>query len=341
MLIVLDNRFTGQDACIIFAAVLIILHKHRVDRRLVPGLVRMVQKRTQAHPADLDTAGCCAVYRAVLRVCSVQQLPLVAEGLTQYAIVHLNMRVGAAPGDVLRVLVCMLKRLQRAHTHVHVNNKHLSELFAALAQLANIWTQQLHSHKIPANHRYLLLDALTSLLRMPVEYSQEQLLHVQGLCVGMLTLRPCITLLVKVKQLLLYLCTSPQCIKKFLLKETLVTRLLRINTRDARIRREVLEMISYIIDCNGQQCLCTNFTEGVCHQVLLYCINTVPVPEASALCSYKNAAIVSIIVKSAAHGLHKPCAHSAARAQTREFFAKLPRTVCEELQLQQHLVPLL
>jgi hypothetical protein len=343
MLIVLDCRFTAQDACIIFAAVRIILQKHRVDPRLVPGLVRMLQKRTQGHPADLDTAGCCAVYLVVLRVCCTEQLTLVAEGLIEYALVHLRMRVGAAPGDVLRVIVCMLHRLQRARARILVNKQQLLQLFAALAELANTWTQQLCSSGSRAINRYMLLDALTSLLRMGHTYPQEQLLHAQGLCVGMLTLRPCITLLVKVKHLLANLCAAEQCqcVNKFLLKETLVARLLRINTRDARIRREVLEMLSYIIDCNGQQCLCTNFTEGVCHQVLLYCINTTPIAEASALCAYRNAAIVSTIVKSAAHGLHKRCAHSATRTQTLAFFAQLPRAVCDDLGLQPHLVPLL
>tara|TARA_Y100000389_G_scaffold9975_1_gene9320 strand:- start:119 stop:1288 length:1170 start_codon:yes stop_codon:yes gene_type:complete len=341
MLIVLDNRFQGQDASTIFATVCIILHRHRVDRRLVPGLVRMVQKRTQPRTADLDTAGCCAVYHAVLRACSVEQLPLVAEGVMQYALVHLSLRTSAAPSDVLRVLMGVLSRVQRSTARACINRQHLAPLFAALAELADAWTQQLLSPTSRASNRYLLVDTLTSLLRLGVEYPQQQLLQVQGLCVGMLALRPCVTLLVKAGHLLLHLCAAARGVDNFLLKETLVARLLRINTRDARIRREVLNMLSYIIDCNGQRCLCTNFTEGVCQQVLLYCMHTAPVPEASALCAYRNAEIVSTIVKSAAHGLHKRSAHSATRAQTLTFFAQLPRAVCDDLGLQPHVVHLL
>lgn len=342
MLIVLDNRFQGQDSCTILAAVRIILHRHRADRRLVPGLVRMVQKRTQPPATDLDTAGCCAVYHAVLRACSVEQLPLVAEGVMQYALVHLSLpAVRAPPRDVLRVLLCVLSRVLRSTAHAYINRQHLATLFAGLAQLADSWTQHLLSCTSRASNRYLLVDTLTCLLRMGVEYPQQQLLHVQGLCVGMLALRPCITLLTKVGRLLLHLCAAGRGMVDFLLKETLVARLLRINTRDARIRREVLNVLSYIIDCNARQCLCTNFTEGVCQQVLLYCINTAPVPEASALCAYKNAQIVSTIVKSAAQGSHKRCAHSSTRAQTLAFFAQLPPTVCEDLGLQPHLVALL
>ena len=341
MLIVLDNRFQGHDASTILAATRIILQRHRVDRRLVPGLVRMLQKRTQGPPTELDTAGCCAVYHAVVRACSVEQLPLVAEGVMQYALVHLRLRTSAAPGDVLRVLLCVFSRLQRSTARTYINKQHLPPLFAALSQLADAWTQQLLSPASRASNRYLLVDTLTSLLRVGGEYPQQHLLQVQGLCVGMLALRPCVTLLVKVRHLLLHVCTAAQGVEKILLKETLVARLLRINTRDARIRREVLDMLSYIVDCNSQRCLCANFTEGVCQQVLLYCINTAPVPEASALCAYKNADIVSTIVKSAAQGLHKRGAHSATRAQTLAFFAQLPRAVCDDLGLQPHLVALL
>ena len=143
MLMVLDNRFQAQDTCTIFAAVRIILHRHRVDRRLVPGLVRMVQKRTLPPITDLDTAGCCAVYQAVLRACSVEQLQLVAEGVMQYALVHLSLRASAAPSDVLRVLMGVLSRVQRSTARAYINRQLLAPLFAALAQLADAWTQEL------------------------------------------------------------------------------------------------------------------------------------------------------------------------------------------------------
>lgn len=342
MLIVLDNRFPSEDfACIIFRALQLILRRHRVDRRLVPGLMRMVQKRAQAAPAtELDCTGCCIVLRAVVRACSVEQLPLVADGLVQYALVHLDLRVGSVPGDVLWVFVCMFNRALRSTAWARVAcTKSLPALFGALAQLAS--TYRLLSPASRAKDRYLLVDALTALLRTSFEYPREHLLHVQGLCVGMLALRPCLVQLAKVKRLLLYICASNKHINEFVLKETLVARLLRIDSQDARIRREVLEMLSYIIDCNQRQCLCTNFAEGVCQQVLLYCINTAPVPEGSAMCSYCNAGIVSTIIQSAAQGQHKRGAHSAARAQTLEFLAQLPRAVRGDLGLQQHLVQLL
>lgn len=337
MLIVLDNRFPSEDfEGVIFAAVQNILRRHAPDTRLVPGLVRMVQKRTRPHAPQPDARGCCAVQHAVLRVCSIEQLSLVADSLVQYALVHLGMRVAAAPGDVLRLLVYMLNRVHRARTRVYIGTQCLPTLLGALAQLANTWTQDIHYRR--ANDRYLLVDALTRLLCMGVECPVEDMLHLQGLCVGMLTLRPCKILLKKVKRLLLHVCPSPQ---SFPLKETLVARLLRINTRDARIRREILEILCHVIQCNGKRCLCTNFTEGVCQQVLLYCINTTPVPEASALCSYDNAAIVSIILNCAMHGQHKRGAHSATRAQTLAFIAQLPPPVCKDLCLERHLVELL
>ena len=333
MLIVVGTRYPVATVTRqVLVCMHLVLKYHQPHPRVIPGMLPLVKK----YIAIADQGGvpttygentaCTSLLMTILQHCKKEQLGQVVAVVAMYAKEMLHKQARHPVHNILCLLVKMLIRVQLYRKSISMPMEHLIALYVPLGQLADTWTRDLFL--VRAELRYTLVDVFVRLFRLGVACPQETDLHVQALCVGMLTLNKSASLLRSVKRLFFELCSPRTPFSRFVLKQTFISRLLRTSTNDARRRRDILEILDHIVHCNQGLCFCHGFTEGTCSDVLDYCLATRPTPEASALCQYRNVAIVATITRCVERGVHKPRASARQRANVAAFLKQLPTCVC-------------